>query len=76
MEHFIQKSCYGIYVTHIQELAKESESVISLVAQIEEGQEQRRTYRILPMEAQGQGYSDSLVKEFELGYEDLLRRLG
>lgn len=76
MEHFIQKSCYGIYVTHIQELAKESESVISLVAQIEEGQEQRRTYRILPMEAQGQGYSDSLVKEFELGYEDLIRRLG
>lgn len=76
MKHFIEKECYGIYVTHIQELAEESESVVSLVAQIEEGEEQRRTYRILPMKAQGQGYSDSLVKEFELRYEDLIRRLG
>lgn len=75
MKHFIEKECYGIYVTHIQELAEESEAVISLVAQLEDTEQEKRTYRILPMEAQGHGYSDSLVKEFELGYEDLVRRL-
>lgn len=76
MEHFIQRDCYGIYVTHIQELAEESESIVSLVAQLEEGEEEKRTYRIIPMKAQGHGYSDSLVREFELRYEDVLRRIG
>jgi len=75
MEHFLQRECYGIYVTHIQELAGETDSVISLVAQVEDGEDCKRTYRMLPMKAQGYGYSDSLVKQFELGYEDIIRRL-
>ena len=75
MEHFLKKQCYGIYVTHIQELADENDSIISLVAQAEDGEERRRTYRIMPMKAQGYGYSDSLVKQFELRYEDIVRRL-
>ncbi len=75
MEHFLQRNCYGIYVTHIQELAEESDSIISLVAQVEEGEDKKRTYRIIPMKAQGYGYSDSLVKQFNLSYEDIIRRL-
>lgn len=75
MEHFLQRDCYGIYVTHIQELAEESDTVISLVAQVEEGEDEKRTYRIAPMKAQGYGYSDSLVKQFNLNYEDIIRRL-
>lgn len=74
MEHFLQRDCYGIYVTHIQELAEEKDNVISMVAQLEE-HELKRTYRILPMKAQGYGYSDSLVEKFRLSYEDVLRRL-
>ena len=77
MEHFLAKKCYGIYVTHIQELAEESDSIISLVAQVEESDtsDKKRTYRMLPMKAQGYGYSDSLVQQFELNYEDIIRRL-
>lgn len=75
MKYFLMRECYGIYVTHIQELAEETDTIISLVAQIEQGEEDRRTYRMLPMAAQGYGYSDSLVKRFELRYEDLIRRL-
>lgn len=75
MQYFLMRECYGIYVTHIQELAEETDSIISLVAQIEPGEDHKRTYRMLPMEAQGYGYSDSLVKRFELRYEDLIRRL-
>lgn len=41
MAHFIGRDCYGIYVTHIQELAEESESIVSLVAQLEEGEEEK-----------------------------------
>lgn len=75
MAHFLQKDCYGIYVTHIQELAEETDSIISLVAQVEVGEDQKRTYRMMPMKAQGYGYSDSLVKQFRLTYEELIRRL-
>lgn len=75
MESFLERECYGIYVTHIQELAEETEEIISLVAQLEPGEESRRSYRMLPMKAQGYGYSDALVKKFHLEYEDIVRRL-
>lgn len=75
MESFLERECYGIYVTHIQELAEEADNVISLVAQLEPGQESKRSYRMLPMKAQGYGYSDALVKKFQLNYEDIVRRL-
>ena len=76
MEHFLERDCYGIYVTHIQELAEQTDRIQSLVAQIEDGESERRTYKILPMPARGYGYSESLVKQFELTYEDVKRRLG
>lgn len=75
MDSFLERECYGIYVTHIQELAEETENIISLVAQLEPGEETKRTYRMLPMKAQGYGYSDALVKKFHLEYEDIVRRL-
>lgn len=75
MESFLERECYGIYVTHIQELAEETEEIISLVAQLEPGEESRRSYRMLPMKAQGYGYSDALVKKFHLEYGDIVRRL-
>ncbi len=74
MEHFLDRDCYGIYVTHIQELAAERENIISMVAQLEE-RDYKRTYRILPMKAQGYGYSESLVSRYQLVYEDVIRRL-
>ncbi len=74
MEHFLDMDCYGIYVTHIQELAEETGNIQSLVAQIREDS-QERTYRILPMKARGYGYSETLVKKFSLSYEDVIRRL-
>lgn len=75
MESFLARECYGIYVTHIQELAEESDNIISLVAQLEPGEENKRSYRMLPMKARGYGYSDALVKKFRLEYEEIIRRL-
>ena len=75
MEYFLERECHGIYVTHIQELAEETDAIISLVAQLEPGQESKRTYRMLPMPAKGHGYADALVKKFALTYEEIVRRL-
>lgn len=63
------------FMSPIFELAEETDSIISLVAQVEDGEDLKRTYRMIPMKAQGYGYSDSLVKQFELDYEDIIRRL-
>lgn len=76
MEHFLEMDCYGIYVTHIQELAEETDRIISLVAQAGDGEDRVRTYKMVHMKAQGYGYSESLVKKSGLAYEDILRRLG
>jgi len=75
METFLERECYGIYVTHIQELAEEADNIISLVAQLEPGEEGKRSFRLLPMKAQGYGYSDALVKKFHLEYDEIVRRL-
>ncbi len=77
MEHFLKAGCYGIYVTHIQELAKETERVISLVAQIEDSGngDKKRTYRMAHMEAEGYGYTESLVNEAGLSYESIVKLL-
>ena len=76
MEHFLERDCYGIYVTHIQELAEETDRIISLVAQAGDGEDRVRTYKMVHMEAQGYGYPESLVRKFGLSYKDILRRLG
>lgn len=65
---------FGIYVTHMSELAREQENIKSLVAEVV-GENNERTYRIIPGEAKGLGFSDSLVKKYEMSYEDLMGRL-
>lgn len=72
MEHFLKRNCCGIYVTHIQELAEETGKIKSLVAQVEGDAEKIRTYRIIPMKAQGYAYSGSLVEQFHLTYKDIM----
>lgn len=76
MEHFLKQNCYGIYVTHVDELAKESEEIVSLVASVGGGSEHIRTYKIVRHPASGKGYAETIVKQFGLGYDDIVRRLG
>lgn len=76
MEHFLEQECYGIYVTHIDELAKENEQTVSLVASIKDEKEHIRTYKIVRQPAQGKGYVETIVDQFGLSYEEIVRRLG
>lgn len=77
MEHFQNNGCLGIYVTHIQELADEKKQpgVQSMVAQVDQEDSGRRTFLILPMEAQGLGYSDSIASKYELEYDQMTKRI-
>lgn len=77
MKYFMNQGCLGIYVTHIQELANESEmpEVQSMVAQVDSMDNSKRTFKIVPMKAEGLGYSDSIVKKYQLDYENMKKRL-
>lgn len=77
MEHFMEHHCWGIYVTHIQELADEKQivGIQSMVAQVDKQDHSVRTFRIIPMKAEGLGYSDSIVKKYHLGYDQMTERI-
>ena len=75
LEHFLDQDCYGIYVTHIEEMAKEREKIVSLVAALAEGEGYVRTYKILRSPAVGKGYVETIVDQFGLTYEEIVRRV-
>lgn len=77
MKHFIGRECLGIYVTHIQELADETSQtgIQSMVAQVDGSDYAVRTFKIIPKEAEGLGYSDSIVKKYGLDAEQVASRI-
>lgn len=75
LEHFSEQDCFGVYVTHIAELAKACGGTVSLVALADEHDHRKRTFRIVRKEAEGIGYAGDIVEKHRLGYEELCRRL-
>ena len=74
LEHFVKDCCYGIYVTHISELAEENEQIVSLVAGVDQASG-ARTFQIRRKKAEGNGYATALVEKYRLSYHDLIERL-
>ena len=74
IKHFIEDDYYGIYVTHIQELARETEQIASLVAGIADDGK-TRTYKIERKPAEGVGHASTLVDKYRLNYEEIKERL-
>lgn len=75
MKHFMNQGCIGIYVTHIQELAKEEDGIVSLVAMVDEKDSHIRTYKMLRKPAAGSGYAADIVEKYHLTYKELKGRL-
>lgn len=81
MEHFMNRECLGIYVTHIQELADEQKigaggcHIVSLSACVDEADSHIRTYKIVRRPAAGAGYAQGLVEKYHLTYPELKERL-
>lgn len=76
LKHFIAADYYGIYVTHIKELAGESEQVASLVAGLDRRDNKTRTYKIERRQAEGTGHAGTLVDKYGLNYDEIKERLG
>ncbi len=73
-EIFIKRGDFGVYVTHMSELAGKDDALKSMVAETV-GTDNRRTYRIIPDKPKGLGFSDALVRQYELTYDDIMRVL-
>lgn len=75
LTHFAKQGFIGVYVTHVAELTKAGEGVVSMVALEDEKDHRRRTFRVVRKEAEGIGFAGDIVEKHHLGYEELRRRL-
>ena len=75
IRHFADQGCLGVYVTHIAELTKAGNDVVSLVALADEQNHKKRTFRVVRKEAEGIGYAGDIVDKHRLGYDELCKRL-
>lgn len=75
LNHFIEKGCMGVFVTHLKELGKSVEGVAELTAMLDGSRERKRTYKISREQMQDVGYAEDIVNKYGLTYSELQRRL-
>lgn len=77
LDHFTENDCFGVYVTHIKELAIDRTSAASLVAGLSDKDRHIRTYKITRRPPDGLGYAESIAEKYGMTYEkmkEVLRR--
>lgn len=72
LDYFIGHHCKGIYVTHLSDLSKACETVVSLRAGVDE--KGRQTYEIERSEAQELAGANRQVEKYGLTYRQLKER--
>lgn len=70
--HFIENHCKGVYVTHLHELSKEENGVVSLSAMIDENKHQ--TFKIKRSPVLSEASAGNQVKKYRLSYEQIKER--
>lgn len=70
MDHFIGLDCTGIYVTHIQALARGREEVVSLVAELDPVSK-TRTFEIVRKPAEEGEYENSIIAKYDMVYQQM-----
>ena len=70
LDHFMDRQCDGVYVTHIRNLAKERSGLVSLVAKLA-GDHRTRTFEIVRKPADQGEYEDSLITKYGMIYEKM-----
>ncbi len=66
---------FCIWVTFIEELNQMSDKCISMVSQVDMNDINKRTYKILPKEADGKAYAATIADKYHLNYEQILQRI-
>lgn len=75
LDYFMNIHCQGIYVTHIQSLAKEREGVVSMVAELEKDHH-TRSFKIARKPAEEGEYEDSIITRYHMTYEGMKGVIG
>lgn len=73
LQHFLASESQGIYVTHLKELAEQSEGIVSLRAMLDESGKQ--SFEILRSPAVESANAINQVNKYRLTYEQLKERL-
>lgn len=73
LEHFVSKDCKGIYVTHLSDLSKEENGIVSLRATMDENNKQ--SFKIVRSNEKAAESSIILVEKHGLNAESLKERL-
>lgn len=75
LAHFVKSRCYGIYVTHIQSLAEESDGIVSMVAELSDDHH-TRSFKISRKPASEGEYEDSLITKYHMTYTQMREVMG
>lgn len=73
---FLERGFCGIYVTHFHKLADADQRVVSLVAQVEDSDERKRTFVIRRAPARGIAYAQTFAEKYRLSCEEIKQRVG
>jgi DNA mismatch repair protein MutS len=71
LETVIDRGSLSVYVTFVDELARLSETTVSMVATVVPEDPAARTYRVVRKPADGKAYAMSLAEKYGLTYEQL-----
>lgn len=75
IDHFMEENCLGVYVTHIHELTKGDERIVSLVAALLSEDSNIRTFRLERRPADGKSYANTIVEKHHMTYQEIKERL-
>lgn len=70
MELLCAYQCEGIYVTHIQALARQGEGIVSMIAELCEDH-RTRSYKIVRRMAEEEEYEDPMIERYHLTCEQI-----
>ena len=75
LDRIRQLGCRAVCVTFLDELASRGSDTVSMVAEVEHADPDRRTLRLVRRPADGRAYADALAARYGLTAADLARRL-
>ena len=75
LNELIGRGCLGICVTFIDELSRLGEATTSMVAQVSPDDPAKRTFQVVPQEADGRAYAWAIARKYGLSYDQLQERL-
>lgn len=75
INYFMDEDCLGAYVTHIYELTKDDDRIVSLVAALLSEDSNIRTFKIERKPADGRSYANSIVEKYQMTYQEIKERI-